>query len=154
MFLTSLQRMTSYSCLPSDTTHNIFAAPIPVFLQAIDDILVASCEQLDTQQPKSNKTSSVDYCLLHGIRLQQLEMAVRGFQLAEFIRTIHNKFLIIYSPYPIVLWTKAIPIAAVEGAVNVKEPGTSFQRSSHRSGVCCDIKYKFCCYSKHIFRKY
>jgi hypothetical protein len=47
---------------------------------------------------------------LHEIWLQQLEMAVRDFQLAEFIRTIHNKFLIMYLPYPIVLGTKAIQL--------------------------------------------
>jgi hypothetical protein len=37
-------------------------------------------------------------------------MAVQDFQRAEFIRAIHRKFLIMHSPYPMVLWAKAIQL--------------------------------------------
>jgi len=52
-------RKWHHTAVCSKRHSTVFAAPIPVFLQAIDDILAASCEQLDTQEPKSqdNKTS-------------------------------------------------------------------------------------------------
>jgi hypothetical protein len=76
-------------------------------------------------------------------------MAVRDFQLAEFIRTIHKTFLTKHSPYPIVLWTKAIYKCNSRRSGKCQRTGNILQHSNHRSGVYCSIKHKFCYYSKH-----
>ena len=96
-------------CVPSDTAQYL-RPPFRSFFKPLTTFWQQAVNNWIHRSPSRKITRLQFGRLFHGIRLQQLEMAVRDFQFAEFIRTINNKFLIMKSPYPIVLWTKAIQL--------------------------------------------